>query len=154
MSKDNNYLVGNGKPPKHTQFKPGQSGNPRGRPPGSKNLATDLTEELGERLPVNIGGKKVKLSKQRTLVKTMLQKAMNGDTRSAGIIFRLMEKLLDTGGSEKESSLSPDDRAVLEDFEQQIRMEEQDKMSDNTPPDKAESGTTKRSRKSKKERRK
>ncbi|MBT4017295.1 MAG: hypothetical protein HOE62_05055, partial [Alphaproteobacteria bacterium] len=70
------------------------------------------------------------------------------------IIFGLMEKLLDTGGSEKESSLSPDDRAVLEDFEQQIRMEEQDKMSDITPPDKAESGTTKRSRKSKKERRK
>ncbi len=42
------YDVGYRKPPKHTRFKPGQSGNPRGRPKGTKNLKTDLIEELGE----------------------------------------------------------------------------------------------------------
>jgi len=38
--------VGYGNPPKESRFKKGQSGNRRGRPKGSKNLKTDLTEEL------------------------------------------------------------------------------------------------------------
>ena len=44
------YEVGYRKPPKHTRFKPGQSGNLRGRPKGTKNLKTDLMEELGEKI--------------------------------------------------------------------------------------------------------
>ena len=53
------YEVGHGKPPKHTQFKPGESGNPKGRPKGTKNLATDLSEELAEMIVVNEGGRQL-----------------------------------------------------------------------------------------------
>ncbi len=42
------YEVGYGKPPRHTRFQPGRSGNPRGRPKDTKNLKTDLIEELAE----------------------------------------------------------------------------------------------------------
>ena len=51
------YEVGYRKPPKATQFKQGQSGNPHGRPKGTKNLKTDLIEELGEHITLSEGGK-------------------------------------------------------------------------------------------------
>jgi len=47
------YEVGFGKPPKDTQFKPGQSGNTAGRPKGSKNLKADLLEELSEMMKIS-----------------------------------------------------------------------------------------------------
>jgi hypothetical protein len=45
---EHGFEAGYGKPPRHTRFKKGQSGNPRGRPKGSKNLTTLLTEALNE----------------------------------------------------------------------------------------------------------
>ena len=44
------YEVGYGKPPRKSQFKPGQSGNPKGRPKGRKGFSTILVEELSEDL--------------------------------------------------------------------------------------------------------
>ena len=44
MARD--YEIGYGRPPKHTQFKKGQSGNPEGRPKGIKSLSTELDDEL------------------------------------------------------------------------------------------------------------
>jgi len=46
------YRVGHGGPPLETRFRPGQSGNPRGRPKGSKNTRTLLQEKLSEKVRV------------------------------------------------------------------------------------------------------
>jgi hypothetical protein len=54
------YEVGYGKPPKSTRFQPGQSGNPRGRPKGTKNLKTDLIEELHETIEIREGNRSAK----------------------------------------------------------------------------------------------
>ena len=50
--------LGCGKPPKHSQFEKGQSGNATGRLKGTKNLKTDLAGELQEILLVStsVGG--------------------------------------------------------------------------------------------------
>ena len=87
MSKDER--VGYGRPPSHTRFQPGQSGNPDGRPKGHRNLKTELEEELAERIRVTEGGKERRISKRRALVKAQLAKAIKGDPRAARVIFDL-----------------------------------------------------------------
>src|SRR6478609_8709514 len=88
------YEVGYGRPPQHTRFRPGCSGNPKGRPKGTQNLKTDLMEELSERISISEGGKPKKLSKQRALLKSLLAKAITkSDARAANILLNLMVRL-------------------------------------------------------------
>ena len=70
------YEVGYKKPPKQSQFKQGQSGNPRGRPKGTKNLKTDLLEELGEQILVREGSRTRKISKQRAMLKNLIAQTL------------------------------------------------------------------------------
>ncbi len=115
MSKD--YKVGYGKPPEHTRFKPGQSGNAKGRPKGIRNLATDLEEELSERILVNEGGRQLETTKQRAMIKALLAKALKGDTRAAAALIQLKLGLEQTKtGHDNSVPLDEEDREILESF--------------------------------------
>ena len=76
------YAVGYGKPPAHTRFKKGQSGNPAGRRKGSKNFSTVLLEALQETVVIQQDGKTKKISKQQAAVKQVVHKAASGDLRA------------------------------------------------------------------------
>ena len=86
----NDYEVGHGKPPKHSQFPKGQSGNPRGRPKGSKNFRTLLAQELDQKLEIQEGGKLVKITKQEALVKRLVNNALQGDPRATSTVVPLI----------------------------------------------------------------
>jgi hypothetical protein len=47
-----NYEVGYGRPPVHRRFAPGQCGNPKGRPKGVRNFATDVKDVLKAQVKV------------------------------------------------------------------------------------------------------
>jgi hypothetical protein len=111
------YKVGYCKPPPEHQFKPGQSGNPKGRPKGTRNLKTDLAEELAERIPVNENGRQKKLSKQRLMLKALVTRAIKGDTRAANTLIDLIARTIGFDQLEKaEQALSADDAALILDF--------------------------------------
>ncbi len=121
------YTVGYKKPPKHSQFKKGQSGNPKGRPKGAKNLATDLAEELAEKVLVTEGGKQCKTTKQRAMIKSTFAKAASGDMRAMSVVLRLLDRLDPQPDSDVTTDdLAPADAAVLEAFKARVLAAAQD----------------------------
>jgi len=91
----NDGEVGFGKPPMRSRFRKGCSGNAKGRPKGTKNLRTDLTEVLQERITVTEGDRKVRMSKQRAIIKTLVAKTLKGDARSATTLLTTIFRVLD-----------------------------------------------------------
>jgi hypothetical protein len=81
------YNVGKGRPPVATRWKPGQSGNPRGRPRGSKNLETILSEALNEKIPVQERGRSRSMSVRQVIGKRIVQAAMKGDLKSINLLL-------------------------------------------------------------------
>jgi hypothetical protein len=111
------YRVGNKRPPLQTRFRPGQSGNPKGRPPKSRNLKNELFDELSERIPVREGGRRRMISKQRGLVKALINRGLSSDVRAIMAVFSLQARLLaDIPELGTEQALSPSDVAIVEEF--------------------------------------
>lgn len=124
MSVDNEkkYAVGYGKPPRHGQFKRGRSGNPKGRPKGTKNLKTDLLEELSEKIAIQEGDRSTRVSKQRALIKTQVARALKGSDQAASKILDLYLRILglDEAAVDAGMPLSADEEAVLANLEARI----------------------------------
>lgn len=94
------YEIGYRRPPKSTQFKPGNSGNPKGRPKGSKNFITLLEKELDQPVIVNENGRKKKLSRRQAMAKRIVADALQGDRKAIFLlldILRRMDRLADSG---------------------------------------------------------
>ena len=123
--KDKDDEIGYGKPPKKTQFKAGQSGNPKGRPKGRKNFSTYLEDMLQSKVPVTRNGKTVKFITVEASLARLREQALKGNPRA-------LEKLLDyaerygaeQNDKEVERQLTREDQAIFDDYEGRIRAEE------------------------------
>ena len=95
MPPDNerNYEIGYGKPPPHTRFKKGQSGNPRGRPPGAKNLKTLLSEALNEMVVVTENGGRRKVTKRRAIITQLVNRSATADFRAIKILLDIVRDI-------------------------------------------------------------
>ena len=126
------YVVGYRKPPKHTRFQPGRSGNPQGRPKDTKNLKTDLMEELGEKILIREGDQSHKVSKQRAVVKTLVARTLKGDARAATLLTSMMMRLLETGegAPDVEEALGNDEHEILQAFEDRVRRADERRTTD------------------------
>lgn len=85
------YEVGFGKPPSHSRFKPGQSGNPKGRPKGARNVRSITQEALGQTIRISEGSRSRVITKAEAILMAMVNKAIRGDVRAAGLMVKLME---------------------------------------------------------------
>ena len=81
--------VGYGNPPKHTQFRPGQSGNPKGRSKGVRNFTTDVKQTLMMPIRINSGGRARKVTTQKGALMLLREKALKGDSRALDQLLNL-----------------------------------------------------------------
>ena len=116
MPRDNegDYEVGYGKPPRDTRFKRGQSGNPRGRPPGAKNLSTLLNEALNESVVVTENGGRKRISKRRAAFKQLVNDAAKGEWRALKLLVDILQDIERRAEPQtEESSFSLADEKVI-----------------------------------------
>jgi uncharacterized protein DUF5681 len=95
--------VGYCRPPVHTRFQPGKSGNPSGRPKGRKNLKTLFNKILNEQISLREGATVRQISKAEALLRGVIVSALKGEQRSLATLFRIAEQ---AGHFEDEPSAS------------------------------------------------
>ena len=116
------HEVGYKKPPVRSQFKKGQSGNPTGRPKGTRNFKTDLKDALAQPVQVTDGGRTRSISTQRAGLERLRLKALTGDQRALDRLIALAER----HGEEEtaavaEAKLSEVEISILADYEARLR---------------------------------
>jgi len=133
MAKKNedDYEVGYGKPPRHSQFRPGQSGNPAGRPPGRKNLATIARSALHEEITVVENGKSKRMTKAEAAIVQMVNGALKGDLRAAKETIALVRYVDQFEEPETAPVESENDAAVLANLKRRLqRMKHSDSAAE------------------------
>ncbi|HEX3419576.1 MAG TPA: DUF5681 domain-containing protein [Stellaceae bacterium] len=112
---ERDYEVGYGRPPRHTRFKPGRSGNPRGRPSGSKNLTTLLNDALNEPVVVAENGGRRKISKRQAIITQLVNRSAKSDLRATKILLDIIQDIEHrTEPTSPETSFGPADQKVIE----------------------------------------
>lgn len=111
------YSVGYKKPPRPSRFNKGKSGNPGGRPVGSRNLRTLFEDALDETVIVSENGRRRVISKREAISKQLVNKAASGDARSIKLLVDLLQRANTNGEAySDEITLDDDDQKVLEDL--------------------------------------
>jgi Family of unknown function (DUF5681) len=108
--------VGYRNPPEHTRFKKGQSGNPKGRPKGSLNMATVLARTLHEKVIINENGQRKVVTKLEAAIKQLVNKAAAGDLRALQHLASLVQSAEDQAAQTPpaDAFLSEDDQKVVQ----------------------------------------
>jgi hypothetical protein len=112
-------VTGYGRPPARTQFKPGKSGNPAGRPKASRNLKTIIRNALTSSVILREGEKRRSVSKLEGIVLRQLESALKGNEKAALVTLKMAGQvgLLDSADSAGETPvLSAAEQAIFDEI--------------------------------------
>lgn len=127
-SKAEGENIGYGKPPKSGQFQPGRSGNPRGRPKGSRNLATNVRAVLGRKIPVMERGKRRLMAAPEAILHRYLELAIKGDVKAGAFLLNLLDRFQPSDADDQpDEHLSDRDQEIMQNFVAQLNAKQKEK---------------------------
>ncbi len=128
--------VGYKRPPKHTRFQPGQSGNAAGRRKHVRNFKTDLMEELREMIVIRENGRERKISKQRAFIKALVTAAIKSDVRAINAVVACTRNFGASVEDETPTAVDTEDLDILEAFvtRERKRRDPDDNKSESKKP--------------------
>jgi len=91
-SKPANYVVGYRRPPKATQFTAGKSGNPKGRPKGSRSVGAVLQDIIQQKVSVTESGKTRRIVALEVIIRRLANDAMRSDPRAIKLLLSLVDR--------------------------------------------------------------
>jgi hypothetical protein len=121
--------VGFGRPPAGTRFKKGVSGNPKGRPKGSLNVATVFLKTLREKVVINEHGQRKSVTKLEAALKQLVNKAAGGDLRAIGQLrdlAREAEEKQNTAANQQSPAANDLDQEVMYGILQRLQQKDDD----------------------------
>ena len=119
--RDGEYRVGRGRPPLHTRFKKGQSGNPRGP---RKNLPALLVAALNEPVVVTRGGESHWITKREAVIAQLVDKSAGADLRATKMLIDMLkdiEKQAGTAPAPEKSPFTAADEEVVDNLLARLR---------------------------------
>jgi hypothetical protein len=105
---DQTYEVGFGKPPKHSRFQKGRSGNPKGKPRGRHNLAALFARALNEKVIINEHGNRKRVTKLEAAMKQLANKAASGDLAALRQVTAIVAAGTDDPAAESSTKQLPE----------------------------------------------
>lgn len=116
-TEEREYEVGYSKPPEAHRFRKGWSGNPKGRPKGSRNIKAVLDEMLNKKQSIRENGKVKQCTTFEVVLLQLVAKASKGDLKATAQLLSLYERhnLVD-GNVDRLSTIDADDRALIDTF--------------------------------------
>ena len=120
------YEVGYGKPPPHTRFVKGRSGNPRGRLPGAKNMKTLLNKALNEPVVVTEPGGRRKVSKREAIVTQLVNRSAKADYKTIQILLGMLRDIEgDTDAHPSDAPFTEADQQIIQRIRTRLRGEKE-----------------------------
>jgi len=115
------YEVGYGRPPKHSRFQKGRSGNPKGRPKGASGIMATMKRELARSITVQEGDRKVRMTMEEALTKRILQLGSKGNIQALKMVVEMEAAYGQRPAHDSGSIAEPDgpdrtDDAILQHF--------------------------------------
>ena len=115
------YEIGYCKPPVHTRFKPGQSGNPKGKPKGLTNYKTDARKFIAAPVRVTVAGKPSTVSRQMAALMVLWDEVMKRDARA---LSRFLDMVREVNSEElthlADAVQSEEDQKILENYKARL----------------------------------